>query len=107
MHKLMMLVAAKWREFMAMASKEDNDPNNFEGKEKEQLQGYEEIRGEEVAQKEEEYDTDEGTNTTITEANGKHNLPSLDQTKTMEVRAKNIGSLIPRDFYPIYRPASP
>ena len=53
------------------------------------------------------YDTDEGTNTTITEANGKHNLPSLDQTKTMEVRAKNIGSLIPRDFYPIYRPASP
>ena len=106
LHKLMMLVAAKWREFMAMAAKEENDPNNSGRKEKEQLHGYE-IRGEQVAQKEKGYDTNDRPNVTITEANGKQNPPSLDQTKTMEVRVKNIGSLILRDFYPIYKPPKP
>ena len=106
LHKLMMLVAAKWREFMAMAAKEENDPNNSGRKEKEQLHGYE-IRGEQVAQKEKGYDTNDRPNVTITEANGKQNPPSLDQTKTMEVRVNNIGSLILRDFYPIYKPPKP
>merc|ERR1711997_714617 len=59
MSKLMMLVAAKWREFTALAPKEDEEAEEAQEQEEEDLEGSEEVRSEEAPQEEEEDEEEE------------------------------------------------
>jgi len=65
MSKLMMLVAAKWREFTALAPKEEEEveaevePEDAQEEEEEDADGSEEVRSEEAPQEEEEDEEEE------------------------------------------------
>ena len=109
MHKLMILVAAKWRQFTAIATKKIKGSEDFQEGEEDNLKTYEEVRKEEVTQKDKEHikedrersvsNLNERSSKEELDKKGNNDQEAMIRINKVRVNLKNIGCVIPEHYY--------